>query len=751
MPILSRRRRSSVLAAAVAVVATVLPSLPSVAGDDQHEASTDDAPERIIGRDPSEAVARWRGESQPGDAAEWMPFVGTFGAGCTLANPAGPGGCPAHHPTWALDVLMGLGRKVRATGPGVVVDVVRDCSPTGGPDACNGGAGNYVAVLHGDYLSRYLHLSAVPRRVRVGQRVAAGDVIGRVGGSGTLDGAVHLHYDEATAPPAELARVEFGKVKACHGDTAVIYPDVLGYDEWTDVPWGTPMRNDGYTCEGHPTLPHPPPPAPPVYPPVAPLGLGGSPGVAVGDLDFDGEPDLAVGVVGADVDGQRNAGAVVLVDPGRRRQSRLVAQGQGAPGLLEAGDRFGAAVAIGDFDCDSRDDLAIGSPGEDLDETFVDVGSVTVLYADGGSQLIYAGNGVQEYSLRPGDWLGAVMTTGDFDGDGCEDLAASAPGADRAGLVDTGVVWALLGSAAGLQEGILLLPGVQLGGTMETGDRVGMSLAAGDFNCDGSDDLAVGVPGEEVDGERGAGAVFVAYGGSPPFAGVGLGLTQGSGGLGGLLESGDAVGAAVAAGDHNGDGCADLALGAPGEDLIGAPDGGAVSIVLGSRRGLRVAEPEVVFAGQGMAGAAAPGDRLGTAVMLVDRNCNGHDEVVAGVPGRDVGGAGNAGSLAVHGDSVRPVARPMLRQGGRLAGAAETGDAVGSLLAAGDVDGDGCADLLSSARGEAIGGSRAVGAVDILISGADGTRLHLTQRGPVAGKLRAGNIFGGATPLRLIR
>jgi hypothetical protein len=104
-----------------------------------------------------------------------------------------------------------------------------------------------------------------------------------------------------------------------------------------------------------------------------------------------------------------------------------------------------------------------------------------------------------------------------------------------------------------------------------------------DFNNDGAEDLAVGVPGETANGVQLAGVVNVLYGAAGGVTGTGSQLfTQ----VGDIMEAYDHFGRALAAGDFNHDGFADLAASAPHEDLGGARDAGAVSVLYGSTAGL---------------------------------------------------------------------------------------------------------------------------------------------------------------------
>jgi hypothetical protein len=185
----------------------------------------------------------------------------------------------------------------------------------------------------------------------------------------------------------------------------------------------------------------------------------------------------------------------------------------------------------------------------------------------------------------------ALRVGSDFNGDGYSDLAVGVPEEDVGAKVNAGAVDVVYGSAEGPQpsgaqfwtqgaQGIL--------GRPEGRDRFGAALGQGDFNGDGHSDLAIGAPTEDVGSVADAGAVNVLYGSNLGLTSVGNQLwAQSSPGIKDAAQRGDRFGFALAAGDFNRDGYADLAVGAPYEDLPGGLNSGAVNVLYGSSAGLR--------------------------------------------------------------------------------------------------------------------------------------------------------------------
>ena len=429
----------------------------------------------------------------------------------------------------------------------------------------------------------------------------------------------------------------------------------------------------------------------------------------------------------------------------------LLASSPGRAQLGEAGDRLitaedlpsvvtspearlGSALAQGDFDGDGAEDLAIGLPGRDQN-----AGQVVVVYSPGSSgapddevwdqdSLSTAGGS------EPGDRFGNAVASGDFDGDGYDDLAIGAADEMIAGLTKAGVVHVLYGSADGLLLGTAeTLDGSAASGTTQASARFGVALAAGDFDDDGRDDLAIGARGERVGLAAQAGAVVVVYG-----ADGGLDLetaerwTQDNlGAATGLdeAEAGDGFGWAFATGDFDGNGFDDLAVGAPLEDRQDQEDVGALHLIHGHAEGLRAVGSQFLLAD---ASVRQENSRFARALAAGDFDGDGLADLAAGIPAYDFSGERDAGLvyLLFSAPGLGPQPSSFLVRGQANAGETpEDFDRAAAALAAGDFDCDGDDDLVFGAPGEDVstesGSAAGAGAIGVL----PGDPLRLMSQG----------------------
>lgn len=226
---------------------------------------------------------------------------------------------------------------------------------------------------------------------------------------------------------------------------------------------------------------------------------------------------------------------------------------------------------------------------------------------------VFAGGG---YNLTP-DFAGDLATvpvgglaTGnlaglsDLNGDGVADLAIGAPGDDDK-AVNAGRAFVLLGaSAPGITESYSdYLPDVLIIDGVNAGDMAGFAIAGiGDLNADGIGEILVSAPGMAANGAADAGMGFVLWGvASALGAGIDLADVVGNGSKGYSIRgqaAGDMAGWSMSSiADMNGDGLADVLIGAPGHDAGGA-DAGAAYVVWGKGTGNTV-QLSAVAAGTG--------------------------------------------------------------------------------------------------------------------------------------------------------
>ena len=223
------------------------------------------------------------------------------------------------------------------------------------------------------------------------------------------------------------------------------------------------------------------------------------------DFDGDGFGDLAIGVAQEDLGSVTDAGAVNvlygssggLAAAGNQVWSR---NSGGVIGLAEPDDLFGFRAVAGDFNNDGRDELAIGAANETGGYV---IGDVHVLKGS-PSGLLAAGNQFWT-ATSPGiagsgaEVFFAPVAVGNFDGDPFDDLVIRSNLASGDDDTDSpGAINVLYGSFGGLttarnQFWSQNSPGVI--GLSENGDDFGATPAVGDFNQDGRDDIAIGVPG----------------------------------------------------------------------------------------------------------------------------------------------------------------------------------------------------------------------------------------------------------------
>jgi menaquinone-dependent protoporphyrinogen IX oxidase len=338
---------------------------------------------------------------------------------------------------------------------------------------------------------------------------------------------------------------------------------------------------------------------------------------------------------------------------------------------------FGYAVAsAGDVNGDGYDDVIVGAPYYGRGHS--NEGAVFVFHgsaAGPGPTAAWTAESDQAFAL----FGYAVASAGDVNGDGYDDVMVGAPGYDN-GRISQGAAFLYQGSASGLET----VPSWTAEGSRALALFGNDVASAGDVNGDGYDDVIVGAPGYYDRFDWFEGWSFVYHGSASGLSASANWTAEGN-------QRGAKFGDAVhTAGDVNGDGYADVIVGAPGYDH-GQQNEGRAFVYHGSAAGLSTT---IAWTAESERRSAHLGDAVGTAG---DVNGDGYDDVVVGAPHYhrvyDRGRSNRGAAFLYHGSPTGPsAAADWMKEGDRARGRFAS-----AVATAGDVNGDGYDDVLIGA------------------------------------------------------
>lgn len=430
-------------------------------------------------------------------------------------------------------------------------------------------------------------------------------------------------------------------------------------------------------------------------------------GVKTGTTDNAGEC-----LVAAARRGNRTVISVVLGDP-RSSGLRYV----DTPLLLDYGfdalfHRMPNPIVRADFNADGYPDVAIGMPQATVGNR-AEAGKVAVLL--GGRfgldmrfpRFVHQDSAGVAGGAETRDHFGAALAVGNFNGDAFLDLAVGVPGEDIGSERDAGAIHVIYGTRTGLdprsRSQIFYGDQAALPFTGRPGDAFGSALAAGDFDRDGRDDLAVGMPGYDrtwlgrfVTFGRDVGAIFT-FAGSASGLGVGASsrfLTRERGFV--VSGAGTRFGTVLHAADFDGNEYVDLAIGSPSW----RSGRGTVDVVDGGEAGLDASTLAPITAA-----TAQAGDHYGYALASADFDGDGRLDLAVGAPGATVDDKAFAGEVRVHLAGSGGIRSPFttLRFDGDspgIPGSANARDRFGAAITVGSLDASGLPDLAIGVPGD---------------------------------------------------
>jgi len=419
-----------------------------------------------------------------------------------------------------------------------------------------------------------------------------------------------------------------------------------------------------------------------------------------GDVNSDGYDDFLIGTFHNRTRGQ-DAGAAYLILGKEAADWGYKNSLTSADARILGGSRYEAVGYYlgggGDVNGDGYDDFLIGAPAGN-DAVPQNPGHLYLIFgktsADWGYNYILPSSaGASFDGENQSDHAGqSVAMIGDLNGDGYDDIICGAPYNDY-GSNDAGKVYIILGKSGGWQQGVNLNQSdASFYGTWNNG-LVGYAVdGVGDVNNDGILDFAIGA--------RGEGKVYLFFGRQSVDWGFNCNINQADI-IFTKVQYDDWTGWRVSkAGDVNSDGFDDLLIGAPKYNYNG-DDTGKVYLILGRSSGWpgNLSNADASFIGE------AENDQAGWDVQDAgDVNGDGYDDFLIGAWYNDSNGENSGKMYLIKGKSSGWQQNVSLSQIPDTFVGEHAGDYAGfSVAAAGDVNGDGLSDIMTSStyNGEA--------------------------------------------------